>query len=151
MAQNPPQFTIVTTIRSNLNDFTLEIEHLFVKIFNDSTNIIIGVAYLDPDTNANHYLLHAETVESIASSHHSDADIAIFGDFNLPNISWDSPLSYHSNIGYRRRNCTCAEAFCNAFGSLVLNQVHPLLVPDQDYPLNLVFTNSDGMVFKSPG
>ena len=97
-------------------------EHLFVRIFNNYTNIIIGMAYLDLDTDANHYLLHAETVERIASSH-PDADIAIFGDFNLPYISWDSnPLSYHSNIGYRRPNCRCAEAVFNAFGSLGLNQ-----------------------------
>ena len=118
-------------------------EHSFVRIFNDYTNIIIGVAYLDPDTDAIHYLMHAETVERIANSH-PDADIAIFGDYNLPNISWDSnPLSYHSNIGYRRRNYTCAEAVCNACGSLGLNQVHSSLVPDKDYSLDLVFTNID--------
>ena len=125
-------------------------EHLFVRIFNDYTNIIIGVAYIDPDTDANYYLMYAETFERIASSH-PDADIATFGNFNLLNIFWDAnPLSYHSNIDYRRRNYTCAEAVCTAFGSLGLNQVHPSLITDKDYSLDLLFTNINGMVFKSP-
>ena len=135
-------FRITTTVEA--------FDQLFVRVFNHSTNILNWAVYLYADTTAEHYKLHADTVEQTTSGH-QQADFVIFGEYNLPNISWSNyPLSCNSKIGYRHRNCTTASANSEDFGSLGLNQIHPSLVPDKDNSLDLVFTNIEILSFQAP-
>lgn len=130
-------------ITTNANRF----DQLFVRVSKNSQSIIIGAAYFGQNCSSDDYLVHANTIDHI-SNNNPNCDFALFGDYNLPNIKWTShPLSFHYTAGYKENVISSALNICDTFASLGLRQVHPLLVPNRDYTLDLAFTSIENLHF----
>ena len=71
------------------------VEHLFVKISNQFSKLIIGTAYISQECNVLKYSTHATVVEMLASRF-PDYELLLCGDYNLPNITWplNEPLKF---------------------------------------------------------
>ena len=108
-------------------------ELLWVRIFVGSTSIILGGFYRPPDSTDS-YLLELQS-----SLHYlpSNSQIFICGDFNLPNISWDTftPITNDRN----------AALLCSVAQDLALEQCVRIPTRGSNI-LDLLFTNSPSTV-----
>lgn len=71
-------------VRRFFNVTCTSIEQLFVKIFINSSSVVIGAVYIPPDSDLNVYISHGESLLDIISL--QDSNIVIVGDYNLPYI-----------------------------------------------------------------
>ena len=62
-------------------------EHLFVKISNKTSKIIIGSAYISKECNVDIYAKHVQAAEHIAARY-PDFGFFIIGYYNLPGVVW---------------------------------------------------------------
>ena len=127
------------------------VEHLFIKVTNNTAKFIVGTAYLSPSCSINKYIVHAEIVESLVSRF-SNFKMLLVGDYNLAGINWstDDILYYDVTTGTSRDIIDKAAQIGNTFGALHFNQLHPILVTHKGYTLDLCFTNFEKVIFEKP-
>lgn len=71
-----------------LSDFN-HIEETAMKVHCDRETVIVGVVYISPGYCLQYYTDHVSSLENITSNN-PDTSILIGGDYNLPNIIWQS-------------------------------------------------------------
>ena len=82
-----------------------------------------------------------ETVESLATRF-SSFKMLLVGDYNITGLYWptDRIFSYDASNAANRKIIDKAILLGNSFGTLDLMQLHPVLVPDKGYSLDLCFS-----------
>lgn len=73
--------------RCQLNLQNNNIEQLFINLSLGSFTLVIGAVYIPPHSNVNTYNDHTNTVNNLLNQH-SNANIILFGDYNLLCIQW---------------------------------------------------------------
>ena len=78
-------------------------------------------------------------------SPHESFDVAVFGDYNLPGIQWNSSDSLAFNLceNVTGRSIDNAPMLRNEFVQHDIYQKHPTLVNGKSYTLDLLFTNTE--------
>lgn len=121
------------------------LEQKFVAISIGSSKIIVGVAYIPPNSPENVYELHAASVEEF-SLKYPDHKLLLIGDYNFPNTEWvnDTGISTVSQ-GYLPPNLRDGIShLCTTFSYLQLYQHYPVH-PAKGYTLDLVFSDIPGL------
>ena len=103
-----------------------EIEHLFIKLKINTLNLILCCAYIAPNSPTEIYSSHFQEIELIHTSS-TNSELLIVGDYNLPNIKWDTDFPSHSansTINIVREsmcdlNLTQFNYVCNSFNNLL--------------------------------
>lgn len=78
------------------------IEQLFVKVNISSGKLIVGCAYLPPNSDVQCYSDHCDEVESICAKN-PNTKLLLVGDYNLPHYDWSNMNSdnYCCNVNIR--------------------------------------------------
>lgn len=78
------------------------IEQLFVNVKTSSGKIIVGCAYLPPNSDVQSYSNHCDEVESICAKY-PNTKLLLVGDYNLPHYDWCNMNSVNvcSNVNIR--------------------------------------------------
>lgn len=106
----------------------LNVEHVFVRIYSESFNFIVGGVYIPPLSPLSIYESHAHCIENLMHLFPEDIFI-ICGDYNLPEISWscdDDGLTYSYTSSTRAPFITetfAANGFYQANNVLNLNNI----------------------------
>jgi hypothetical protein len=67
-------------------------ECLFVQLtLSHNAKLLIGCVYIPPNMSSEVYSNFSNTVESILTSCSPDTHLILIGDFNLPEVDWDTP------------------------------------------------------------
>lgn len=82
---------------------SLNVEFIAIKIQLKSTFLYICCSYVPPNSDAVTYTAHAELISGMVNKMRTSDTCAIFGDFNLPGISW-----HESDDS----NCLCPSRSC---------------------------------------
>lgn len=131
---------VLIAVHKRLNsgrvDCDCNLEQLFVSISCLTKELIVGVVYIPPRSDVTVYNMHCASVEEILGGR-ADCSVAIFGDYNLPNVCWsndefgvtvDSPPSHPARL------------VAESFAYLGLSQLNT--VPnDRGVFLDLLFSN----------
>jgi len=115
-------------------------EHLWIKISNNTQNIIIGSLYIPPASKPERYLRNMNYAKSIIEKANSDTTVILLGDFNLTNLNWIktdelSNTFIPTNITSDEENITMDS--CHDLG---LNQIN-YHRNDNNRLLDLIWTN----------
>ncbi|KAF0694325.1 Reverse transcriptase domain-containing protein, partial [Aphis craccivora] len=133
------------------------VEQLFIQISEKSSSLVIGAVYIPPASDINVYDIHFNAIDVLLNNNYH-SKFLIFGDYNLPNISWKSVngsivpsgaragslesnvlahLSYLNlmqfNLIYNRSGSLLDLIFSNVFDINVINENHTLLPLDSMY------------------
>lgn len=73
-----------------------DLEHLFITVNHWSYKLLIGVSYFPPRSPSDSYARHTLEVDNLIRSF-DDHEILLFGDYNLPQVSWTSPPPHLCN------------------------------------------------------
>jgi len=65
------------------------VEQLFIQISEKSLSLVIGAVYIPPAFDINVYDIHFNAID-ILLNNNCHSKFLIFGDYNLPNINWQS-------------------------------------------------------------
>ena len=68
---------------------TGSVEQLFVEVRSSRKTLIIGAVYIPPRSSLEKYNAHCLAVQDV-SERFPQADLTIFGDYNLPNATWSN-------------------------------------------------------------
>ena len=123
-------------------------EFLAVKIKSFNINLIIMGIYISPSPLAV-YKKYCNIIESISIKYYSSS-LVIFGDFNLPLISWsneDNLLTCEPMVKAAPEVINAAACIREQFSELGMQQVHPNH-PVKGYSLDLVFTSTPCIRFR---
>lgn len=86
------------------------VEQIFVKVYNSVCSFVIGAVYLPPTIGIDKYSSHVEVVTTICDNM-PDCQFIILGDYNLPNIKWQSCDDNNDFIpsacAGKREECIC--------------------------------------------
>jgi len=133
------------------------VEQLFIQISEKSLSLVIGAVYIPPASDINVYDIHFNAIDVLLNNN-CHSKFLIFGDYNLPKISWQSvngsivasgaragslesdvlaQLSYLNlmqfNLIYNRSGSLLDLIFSNVFDINVINDNHTLLPLDSMY------------------
>jgi len=64
-------------------------EQLFIRISDKCSSLIIGTVYIPPASDINVYDIHSNTIDVLLNEN-CNSKLLICGDYNLPNIKWQS-------------------------------------------------------------
>lgn len=119
------------------------LDQLFITVHIESAKILLGVAYFPPhlDSTVEDYQFHANYVENL-SSNLQDHEIIIFGDYNLPNIKWNSEnyLDFNTDENTSALTRQKTAIISNSFSFLGLGQYFPIK-QSKGYTLDLAFSS----------
>lgn len=85
---------VLIAVSSNLRseplsiDSAYDIEFVSVLVKLEGKRIFITCSYIPPNSPHVMYTKHADAIKSVASSAQSNDSVFVFGDFNMPSISW---------------------------------------------------------------
>lgn len=65
-------------------------EQIWVKITHDQRKIYYGTLYIPPNSPSSVYTAHMNLLYKVAASIEPDATVFLCGDFNLPNLNWET-------------------------------------------------------------
>jgi len=139
------------------------VEQLFIQISEKSLSLVIGAVYIPSAFNINVYDIHFNAIDVLLNNN-CHSKFLIFGDYNLPNISWQTVngsfapsgararslesnvLAHLSNLNlmqfnliYNRSGSLLDLIFSNVFDINVINENHTLLPMDSMYHPALSF------------
>ena len=112
---------------------------------NNESNLILISVYKPPAaTNLDSSFKKCiEAIDAYIKKHSNSSDVVIMGDFNLPNITWDT-RSIKNSRSTQEKNC--ANYLLNLTDDhLLVQQVHEPTRKDKTI-LDLVFTNNDEII-----
>jgi hypothetical protein len=76
------------------------VKQLFIRISDKCSSLVIGAVYIPPASDINVYDIHFNTVDFLLNINCS-SKLLIFGDYNLPNINWQSVNGSIVSVGVR--------------------------------------------------
>nr|XP_008199192.1 PREDICTED: uncharacterized protein LOC103314572 [Tribolium castaneum]XP_015840373.1 PREDICTED: uncharacterized protein LOC103314572 [Tribolium castaneum]XP_015840374.1 PREDICTED: uncharacterized protein LOC103314572 [Tribolium castaneum]XP_015840375.1 PREDICTED: uncharacterized protein LOC103314572 [Tribolium castaneum] len=132
-------------------------EELWVSVYVNSSQLIIGATYIPPNANFVEYSNHLDSL-ALMSTNYPNAVICVLGDYNLPGVSWlvDTDCDYlvPNNVFSAAEEIICdnfayfglfqynniandngtflALTFCN--NRLLVSNVEPILAIDKHHP-----------------
>ena len=106
---------------------------------------------MSQDCSLNQFIKHTETVESLMTRFHT-FKLMMLEDYSLSGVTWSisDDLSYNI-VNSCIQNIT-DKAIClgNSFGSIGLQQFHPVLARDKFYTPDLLFSNLSEVYWVEP-
>ena len=124
----------------NINTSSTTADHCFIEIITSHRRYILGLSYFPPISELESYINYSTFLDELHNSY-PDHAFMIFGDFNLPQITWhndNNSISYSYNSNSPQLARQAAEQLCEIFSLLDLEQQHPILAP-KTYSLDLLF------------
>ena len=108
-------------------------------IYNSTNNLILAGIYRPPGADSNSFHQCLEKFEQFVSKH-KDADIHLYGDFNMRFIDWKTK---ELNSGsYEKSDKLCAQELLKSFETHMLNQLVKEPTRKDKSILDLVITNN---------
>lgn len=119
-------------------DASYDIEFISVSIILNGKRLFITCSYVPPSSPQTLYTMHAEAVKSVARWAHNGDSIFVFGDFNLPSITWK--YLTEDNYFVQTRQSSYFDEFFNILYDMSLFQING--IPNKfSKVLDLIFVN----------
>lgn len=116
------------------SDSSLGIEFISVIIKINNKRIIVTCSYIPPTSEQSVYDKHLHAIKSVTESLLSTDSVFVFGDFNLPSISWSYPPDSYNLVSIKSND------FLNGISDLCLYQINNIYNVNGKL-LDLVFVN----------
>lgn len=119
-------------------ELPINIEFIAVKINLNRRRIFLTCSYIPPNSDQEIYLEHSKAIKSICQLLNPDDLIFVFGDFNLPFVTWNFLSDSHCYFPINTNNFI--DEFLNNLSDACLFQVNGIK-NDYNRLLDLVFVN----------
>ena len=110
-----------------------------VMVYNSTNNLILVAVYRPPGADATSFQSCMMKLEDFISKH-SDADIHLYGDFNMRFVDWDTKAINPGN--YQKTDKLCAKELLQLMDKHMLNQMVNEPTRHDKSILDLVITNN---------